>query len=61
MNFKEVVEDADHVIVITVHGNGVALSFSDGLDEMQVLDYLSFATAAMYETAEEGTSRPRKH
>lgn len=61
MDFKQVVQDADHVIVITVQGPNIALSFSDGLDQMDVLDYLSFATAEMYLTADEGTSRPRKH
>lgn len=61
MEFKQLVQDADHVIVITIHGGELALSFSDGLDQMQVLDYLSFATAEMYLTADEGTSRPRKH
>lgn len=61
-DFKELLDSADHVIVITVdEGGAVGLSFSDGLDEMDVLDALSFVTSEWYGMAKEGPSHPREN
>tara|TARA_R110002126_G_scaffold161155_1_gene308930 strand:- start:1566 stop:1772 length:207 start_codon:yes stop_codon:yes gene_type:complete len=54
-----VVKDADSLIVITEKEGAVSLTFSQNMDEMEVLDLLAFITSEFYQIADEG--RVTKH
>ena len=54
---EQVVGDAEHVIIIGVTDGVADLAFTDSLDEMELLDIMTFITARLYETTEE----PKKH
>jgi len=60
-NFQELLRTSDHLIVISIMDDGnIGMAYSDGLDEMQVLDALSFVTSEWYGMAEEGPSHPHE-
>ena len=54
-----VVKDADSLIVITEKEGAVSLTFSQNMDEMEVLDLLACITSEFYQIADEG--RVTKH
>ena len=54
-----VLKDADSLIVITEKEGAVSLTFSQNMDEMEVLDLLAFITSEFYQIADEG--RVTKH
>ena len=55
-NLSEILEAAESMIVISMEGDEMYLSFSDNLSEMEVLDILSITTNSFYEVAEEDPS-----
>jgi hypothetical protein len=55
-DLSEILETAESMIVISMEGDEVYLSFSDNLSEMEVLDILSITTNSFYEVAEEEPS-----
>lgn len=54
---ETVLKEADHIILITEKDGDINLSFSQHLDEMQVLDILALVTSKFYGIAEEGDSK----
>jgi hypothetical protein len=59
VDLDTVVKDADSLIVITEKEGEVSLTFSQNMDEMEVLDLLAFITSEFYQIADEG--RVTKH
>tara|TARA_B110000503_G_scaffold124048_1_gene190240 strand:+ start:496 stop:708 length:213 start_codon:yes stop_codon:yes gene_type:complete len=55
-DLSEILETAESMIVISMEGDEMYLSFSDNLSEMEVLDILSITTNSFYEVAEEEPS-----
>ena len=55
-DLSEILETAESMIVISMGGDEMYLSFSDNLSEMEVLDILSITTNSFYEVAEEEPS-----
>ena len=51
-----VLEGAESIIVITETNGEVALTYSQDMDDMEVLDLLAMVTSGFYEIAEEGDS-----
>lgn len=59
VDLDTVLKDADSLIVITEKEGAVSLTFSQHMDEMEVLDLLAFITSEFYQIADEG--RVTKH
>ena len=59
VDLDTVLKDVDSLIVITEKEGAVSLTFSQNMDEMQVLDLLAFITSEFYQIADEG--RVTKH
>jgi hypothetical protein len=59
VDLDTVVKDADSLIIITEKEGEVSLTFSQNMDEMEVLDLLAFITSEFYQIADEG--RVTKH
>ena len=59
VNLDTVLKDAEALIVITEKEGVVHLTFSQNMDEMEVLDLLAFITSEFYQIADEG--RVTKH
>ena len=59
VNLDTVLKDAEALIVITEKEGVVHLTFSQHMDEMEVLDLLAFITSEFYQIADEG--RVTKH
>jgi hypothetical protein len=59
VDLDTVVKDADSLIIITEKEGAVSLTFSQNMDEMEVLDLLAFITSEFYQIADEG--RVQKH
>lgn len=53
LNFDEMMDDADSIIVIVEKGKNLQMAFTQNLTEMEVLDILAFTTAQFYEVAED--------
>lgn len=53
LNFDEMMDDADSIIVIVEKGNNLQMAFTQNLTEMEVLDILAFTTSQFYEVAED--------
>jgi len=53
-NLETVLRDAHSVVIITEKEGEVHLSFSQHMDEMEVLDILALVTSEFYNIADEG-------
>jgi len=53
-NLETVLKDANSVVIITEKEGEVHLSFSQNMDEMEVLDILTLVTSEFYNIADEG-------
>ena len=58
-NLDTVLNEAESLIIITEKEGIVHLSFSQNMDEMEVLDLLAFITSEFYQIADEG--KVQKH
>tara|TARA_R110002153_G_scaffold113190_1_gene255513 strand:- start:268 stop:459 length:192 start_codon:yes stop_codon:yes gene_type:complete len=54
VDLDTVLKDAKALIIITEKEGVVHLTFSQNMDEMEVLDLLAFITSEFYEIADEG-------
>jgi hypothetical protein len=52
-SLKKIVDDADSLIVISQKDETVALTYSQNLNELEVLDMLTLITSTMYHLASE--------
>lgn len=59
VDLDTVLKDAEALIIITEKEGAVSLTFSQNMDEMEVLDLLAFITSEFYQIADEG--RVQKH
>jgi hypothetical protein len=59
VDLDTVLKDAEALIIITEKEGAVSLTFSQNMDEMEVLDLLAFITSEFYQIADEG--RVTKH
>lgn len=59
IDLDTVLKDAEALIIITEKEGAVSLTFSQNMDEMEVLDLLAFITSEFYQIADEG--RVTKH
>ena len=59
VDLDTVLKDAEALIIITEKEGAVSLTFSQHMDEMEVLDLLAFITSEFYQIADEG--RVTKH
>lgn len=60
LNFEEMMDEAESIIVITESGGMLKMAFTQNLSEMEVLDMLAFTTSQFYEVAE-GNPPPSVH
>jgi predicted GTPase len=60
LDFDEMMDEADSIIVIVERGERLEMAFTQNLTEMEVLDILAFTTAQFYEVAE-GEEPPSLH
>lgn len=58
LNFDEMMDEADAIIVITEKGGSLKMAFTQNLSEMEVLDILAFTTSQFYEVAEDTPPPP---
>lgn len=54
VDLDTVLKDAEALIIITEKEGAVSLTFSQNMDEMEVLDLLAFITSEFYQIADEG-------
>ena len=59
VDLDTVLKDAEALIIITEKEGAVSLTFSQNMDEMEVLDLLAFITSEFYQIADEG--KVQKH
>jgi len=60
-SLEDVVSSAEALIVISLEGDTMLVSFSDNLSEMEVLDHLSEAASAFWHNAKEEPSNGNFH
>jgi predicted GTPase len=60
IDFDEMMDEADSIIVIVERGERLEMAFTQNLTEMEVLDILAFTTTQFYEVAE-GEEPPSLH